>query len=64
MALLNVIPNDGSRDHGAAFERANQKAIKYNCCYGYDLSAATDRLPLSLQIKILGSLFSKDFATN
>jgi len=61
MNLLNEIPNDGSRDHGAAFERAIQKSQLYGCAYGYDLSAATDRLPLSLQTKIISSLFSKDF---
>jgi len=62
MDVLNNIPNDGSKDHGAAFVRATQKAVKFNCCYGYDLSAATDRLPISLQAKIIGSLFSDEFA--
>jgi len=64
MNLLSNIPNDGSRDHGEAFEKATQMATKYGCCYGYDLSAATDRLPISIQIKILGSLFGKIFAEN
>jgi hypothetical protein len=62
MDLLNQIPNDGSKDHGVAFERAVQKAIKYGCCYGYDLSAATDRLPLSLQTRFISTLFGKDFS--
>jgi hypothetical protein len=62
MDLLNQIPNDGSKDHGVAFERAVQKAVKYGCCYGYDLSAATDRLPLSLQTRLISTLFGKDFA--
>jgi hypothetical protein len=62
MNLLNEIPNDGSRDHGKAFERASQKAVQYGCAYGYDLSAATDRLPLSLQVKILSSFLGKEFA--
>jgi len=30
--------------------------------FGYDLSAATDRLPLRLQIAILTSFFGKQFA--
>jgi len=62
MDLLNQIPNDGSKDHGVAFERAVQKATKYGCCYGYDLSAATDRLPLSLQTRFIATLFGKDFS--
>jgi hypothetical protein len=45
-----------------AFKRAVSKAQLYNCCYGYDLSAATDRLPLYLQEKIVSSLFSEDIA--
>lgn len=64
MELLNAIPNDGSKDHGAAFERASRKAVEFNCCFGYDLSAATDRLPLSLQVKILSKLFDPIFASN
>jgi len=61
-SLLRKLPNDGTFDQSLAFDRACQKAIKYNCCYGYDLSAATDRLPISLQIEILGSLIGKDLA--
>jgi hypothetical protein len=51
------MPNDGTFDQTAAFERACTKATKNNCCYGYDLSAATDRLPIELQVQILAALF-------
>lgn len=60
--LLSRLPNDGTFDQGASFDRANQKAIKYNCCYGYDLSAATDRLPMAVQVAILGSLIGSELA--
>jgi hypothetical protein len=33
------------------------KSQKANCAYCFDLSAATDRLPVSLQVSILDSLF-------
>jgi hypothetical protein len=35
-----------------------------NKSFGYDLSAATDRLPLRLQVAILTSFFGKEFATS
>lgn len=57
--ILKGLPNDGTMDQDAAFERCIQKAIKNNCCYGYDLSAATDRLPIDLQVAILASLIGE-----
>lgn len=64
MDLLKQIPNDGSKDHGTAFYRATEKSKQFGCSYGYDLSAATDRLPVFLQTKIIGSLFGKEFSKN
>jgi hypothetical protein len=54
--ILKKLPNDGTMDQGASYDRACAKAVKYNCSYGYDLSAATDRLPIKLQVDILSSL--------
>jgi len=61
-SILKRIPNDGTFDQNLAFERSCQKATKYGCSYGYDLSAATDRLPIKLQGDILASLFGKEVA--
>lgn len=36
-----------------------QKATASNCAYCFDLSSATDRLPISIQISILDSLFNE-----
>jgi hypothetical protein len=58
-SILARMPNDGTMDQEAAFARAQEKARLHGCCYGYDLSAATDRLPIEIQKKILASL-SKD----
>jgi len=55
-AILGKLPNDGTMDQEASFARAQDKAREFGCAYGYDLSAATDRLPLSIQKCILGSL--------
>lgn len=55
--LLSKIPNDGTFDQDAAVERCSQKAIKYNQAFSFDLSAATDRLPVVLTGAIFESLF-------
>lgn len=54
--VLSLLPNDGTFDQEASFARCIEKAKISKCAYGYDLSAATDRLPLRLQIAILGTL--------
>jgi hypothetical protein len=55
--LLRSLPNDGTFDQDSAFRRAQDKAKKSGCSYGYDLSSATDRLPISLQAAIIGHWF-------
>lgn len=56
-SILREIPNDGTLNQTRSYERAREKALKYGCSYGYDLSAATDRLPISLQVSILRGVF-------
>jgi hypothetical protein len=62
--ILSKIPNDGTESHNKAFDRARLRAQEFGCAYGYDLSAATDRLPLSLQKAIMQSLFGEDFSNH
>jgi len=57
------MPNDGTMDQEAAFARAQVKAKEFGCCYGYDLSAATDRLPISIQKDIINSLTSSELGS-
>jgi hypothetical protein len=54
--FLKSLPNDGTFDQGASVQRCMEKAKVVGHSYGYDLSAATDRLPISLQVAILTSL--------
>lgn len=54
--LLRLIPNDGTFDQEASKARSREKAIKYNCAYSFDLSAATDRLPAALSAAILDNI--------
>jgi len=52
-SFLRSIPNDATFDQQASVTRCMIKSSEAGCSFGYDLSAATDRLPLSLQIAII-----------
>jgi len=56
-SILKVLPNDGTSSQSSSYLRAREKSIRFGCSYGYDLSAATDRLPILIQEKILNGLF-------
>lgn len=60
--LLKRVPNDGTSSHNAAFDRVRERSLIYKCSYGYDLSSATDRLPLSIQTAIVSSMFGEKFS--
>lgn len=55
-SLLRKLPNDGTFNQDASFKRCIAKAKVTGYAAGYDLSAATDRLPLFLQVKIIHAL--------
>jgi len=55
--LFRNIPNDCTHNQNKGFNYAQELSLKYNCSYGFDLSAATDRLPISSQKAILNSLY-------
>jgi len=54
--FLRTLPNDGTFNQELSVKRAGEKAKLYGKSYGYDLTAATDRLPLSLQKVILNNI--------
>jgi hypothetical protein len=45
-AILRVIPNDGTFNQEDSIKRSQNKAITANCAFSFDLTAATDRLPV------------------
>lgn len=55
--ILRLLPNDGTLNQNLSYQRARAKSIQYGCSYGYDLSAATDRLPIGIQVSILRGVF-------
>jgi len=61
-SILSQFPNDGTFDQRASVNRCHVKAKVSGASYGYDLSAATDRLPVVIQEAVLSSLLGEDFA--
>jgi len=57
-SVLKQVPNDGTFDQNASVRRLQAKIEQGNLkkVYSFDLSAATDRLPISLQEAILENL--------
>jgi hypothetical protein len=60
--ILKSLPNDGTFDQRAAVNRCFSKVKLYGHSFGYDLSAATDRLPIDLQVSILTPLIGAPVA--
>lgn len=61
--FLKTLPCDGTFDQWSSVSRGVAKATSSKVSYGYDLSAATDRLPLSIQILVLNTIFGFKFGT-
>jgi len=63
-SILRLIPQDGTFDQGAPIRRLRKilsnKADK--TVYSYDLSAATDRVPIELQKQVLSLIYNKTVA--
>jgi len=55
-SFLKSLPNDGTFDQHKSVLRCAEKVEQTGHSFGYDLSAATDRLPVDLQVSILSSL--------
>jgi len=58
--ILKQIPNDGCFDQEAPLRRLMSKGLKN--LYSFDLSAATDRLPIDLQVQVLTLLYNQNIA--
>lgn len=61
-STLRLIPNDGTFNQEASIKRSQSKAVDSGNAYSFDLSAATDRLPVVLTEKILSVIFTKELA--
>jgi len=55
--IFKKLPNDGTHDQSRAFDIAQGLAEKYNGSFGFDLSSATDRLPVAVQSYFLSIIF-------
>jgi hypothetical protein len=54
-SFLRKLPNDGTFDQHASVMRCMEKSTTTGKSFGYDLSAATDRLPIAIQVPILNT---------
>lgn len=61
-SVLRRLPNDGTFNQDASFKRAVSKSKVSGHCFGYDLSAATDRLPIAIQVAILTPILGERLA--
>jgi hypothetical protein len=61
--ILRSLPNDATFDRISSEKRCVVKVASSGVSYGYDLSAATDRLPLRLQESIISQLFGKEIGS-
>lgn len=59
--IFKKLPNDGTHDQSKAFDLAVKLSEKYKASYGFDLSSATDRLPVLVQSKFLSIIFGNNF---
>jgi len=62
-SVLKTIPNDGTFDQDASVKRSCQKSTSNGMAFSFDLSSATDRLPVDLTVKILSQIFSEEFGS-
>jgi len=62
--LLRKIPNDGTFDQDLSVKRSQVKSSLSGKAFSFDLSAATDRLPVDLTVKILSKIFSDEFGSS
>lgn len=60
--IIRSLPNDGTFDQEGAVKRCFLKTKATGYSYGYDLSAATDRLPISLQVRVMTAIFGQSIA--
>lgn len=62
MGILKRIPTDGTYDQLKPVKALLARVPMSQTIYSFDLSAATDRLPLALQQSILGAIYGGEFA--
>jgi len=60
--LLKTLKTDGTFDQMSPINNLIKQKDKIDNYYSFDLSAATDRLPLELQKEILSIFTSKEYA--
>jgi len=60
MKKIRRIHNDATYSQEDGFQNVVKIANQEGCCYSFDLSSATDRLPLSIQKIVITKIFGKE----
>lgn len=60
--ILEEIPQDGTFDQLRPVERLLKRVNSHQIIYSYDLSSATDRIPIKIQEILLACIFGQRFA--
>jgi len=60
--ILKEIPEDGTFDQLRPIERLMKKVDPRQIIYSYDLSSATDRIPIVIQTALLACIFGEPFS--
>lgn len=58
-SFLSQLPNDGTFDQAASVKRSMSKSLVAGRSFSYDLSAATDRLPVIIQEYVLSAIYGE-----
>jgi hypothetical protein len=58
--FLSSLPNDGTFNQDASYQRCIGKAKTSKQCFAFDLSSATDRLPIWIQADIISTMYKCD----
>jgi hypothetical protein len=61
-SILKEIPQDGTFDQLKPVERLLKRVNSRQIIYSYDLSSATDRIPIKIQEVLLACIFGEKFA--
>jgi len=61
-SVLETIPQDGTFDQLKPVERLLKRVNSRQIIYSYDLSSATDRIPIKIQEILLACIFGEKFA--
>lgn len=62
MGFLKTLSTDGTFDQQSSINKIKEALKDGKSLYSLDLKSATDRMPVSLQVDVLGQIYNREFA--